>query len=225
MAPDPNIVRSVPFFRFLDDGSMKRLLGKCVYTHFQPGQIILSHEEETTDVLFLIEGQARVNIYSATGRRVSFREIKAGAVFGELSAIDAQPRSATVEAVDACSAVKMQREVFFRALETEPEFMKALMIHLAQQVRALTSRVFEFSTLAVRNRVQAELLRMATRSGRISPTPTHEDIASRISTHREAVTRELSRLEAIGLLAKDGRALQIKDMEALRRLVDEISDE
>jgi CRP/FNR family transcriptional regulator, cyclic AMP receptor protein len=217
-------LKTVPFFQHLEDASIRRVLGKSVHAHFEPGQTILGHEEKTTDVLFLINGVARVNIYSAGGRRVSFRDMKEGAIFGELSAIDAQPRSATVEAVTDCSAVKMPREEFLRALAQEPEFMKAVLRHLAQQVRTLTSRVFEFSTLAVRNRVQAELLRMATTTGEIVPAPTHEDIASHISTHREAVTRELSRLETMGLLVREGRALRITDMKALRRLIDDVSE-
>ena len=45
----------------------------------------------------------------------------------------------------------------------------------------------------------------------ISPPPTHEEIASRISTHREAVTRELARLEEMGLIAKESRVLRIKE--------------
>jgi CRP/FNR family cyclic AMP-dependent transcriptional regulator len=218
-------LRTVPFFQHLNDASLKRIFGKSVHAHFHPGQTIIGHAEKTTDVLFLISGQARVNIYSASGRRVSFRDIREGAIFGELSAIDEQPRSATVEAISTCSALSMRREEFMRALEEEPEFMKALLRHLAHQVRMLTSRVFEFSTLAVRNRVQAELLRMATANGEIVPTPTHEDIASRISTHREAVTREFSRLEARGLLVRQGRALRITDMTALRRLVDDLSED
>ena len=218
-------LRAVPFFQHLDDASLKRILGRSIHAQFHAGQTIIGHEEKTTDVLFLIGGRARVNIYSAGGRRVSFRDIGEGAVFGELSAIDGQPRSAAVEAINSCSAVKMRREDFLRALEAEPEFLRAILRHLTHQVRTLTSRVFEFSTLAVRNRVQAELLRMANSSGDIIPVPTHEDIASRISTHREAVTRELSRLEGLGLLARQGRALRITDVKALRRLVDDISDD
>src|SRR4026208_900229 len=96
---DLKAVGTIPFFNSLNDASIKRLLTRSVLAHFQPGQIILGHEDNTTDVLFLIEGQARVNIYSASGRRVSFRVIRKGSIFGELAAIDGQPRSATVEAV------------------------------------------------------------------------------------------------------------------------------
>src|SRR5262245_6043004 len=93
-------LRTVPFFQQLNDASLKRILDRSVHAQFQPGQDMIGHEERTTDVSFLIAGQARVNIYSASGRRVSFRDIRKGAIFGELSAIDGQPRSAAVEAVD-----------------------------------------------------------------------------------------------------------------------------
>jgi len=102
---------------------------------------------------------------------------------------------------------------------------------LTKQVRRLTSRVVEFSTLAVRNRVQAELLRLAgalppgANAAMLSPAPTHAEIASRISTHREAVTRELSWLEERGIIAKEGRTLRLKDLGKLRMLAAEDSDD
>jgi CRP-like cAMP-binding protein len=226
---DLQIFRGMPFFAALAEESIIGLIKQCNRSMFQSGQIIIGHDERTCDVLFLMSGQARVNIYSASGRRVSFRDMSKGAIFGELSAIDGQPRSASVEAVTSCSAAIMPRGAFIRSLEEQPEFMLAVMRHLTQQVRRLTERVFEFSTLAVRNRVQAELLRMAGQDNSnvavISPAPTHEEIASRISTHREAVTRELSRLDAMGLVTKQGRALHITDLRTLRRLVEYVSDD
>ena len=96
---------------------------------------------------------------------------------------------------------------------------------LVMKIRALTTRVYEFSTLAVSNRIQAELLRlasMAARDGkcvRISPVPTHTEIASRVSTHREAVTRELTRLSRIGLIERERNALLVKDVERVAEIV------
>jgi hypothetical protein len=75
--------------------------------------------------------------------------------------------------------------------------------------------------------VQAELLRLAgdvtAKEALLSPAPTHAEIASRISTHREAVTRELAWLEEKGFLAKQGRALRITDLEGLRDLVQNLA--
>jgi len=55
----------------------------------------------------------------------------------------------------------------------------------------------------------------------LSPAPTHEEIASRVSTHREAVTRELAWLEAQGVVEKAGRTLKITDLERLGNLARE----
>ena len=228
---DLRSLRSIAFFSDLDDATLAAVGAACRTRKFPARQVMIGHKDQSFDVLFLLAGLARVSIYSAGGRQVSFRDIRPGAIFGELSAIDGHARSASVECVDPCTAVIMPRQAFLQALAEHPPFMMAVMRHLTAQVRNLTERVFEFSTLAVRNRVQAELLRLAgnpaspAREAVLSPAPTHADIASRISTHREAVTRELNRLEHEGILAKEGRTLRIRDLARLRRLIEEFSGE
>jgi len=218
--------RRIPLFADLHQDALHALSKLSHHQNFLAGEMMIGHQDQSFDVLFLISGHARVNIYSSTGKRVSFREIREGAIFGELSAIDGHPRSASVEAITACSAVVVPRQAFLKTVREEPVFMLSVMVHLTTVIRLLTERVFEFSTLAVRNRVHAELLRIAGDVGggneaRLSPPPTHEEIASRISTHREAVTRELARLEEMGLVAKESRVLRIKDLAALHRLLEQ----
>jgi CRP/FNR family transcriptional regulator, cyclic AMP receptor protein len=87
-----------------------------------------------------------------------------------------------------------------------------------------SARIYAFSSLAVIDRVHGELLRLGREAGPIcnqaiiDPAPRHVDIANRISTHREGVSRELSQLTRMGLLERRGKALVIKDMAALERL-------
>lgn len=200
---------------------------QCSWRNFHTGNLIIGQHDVSREVLFLVSGLARVNIYSLSGKRVSFRDVRPGAVIGELSAIDDHPRSADVEAIDDCWLFIMPQSVFAAAINNYPSVSKALLLHLARQVRGLTERVFEFSTLAVRSRVRAELLRLAERqsingeTAVLSPAPTHTDIASRISTHREAVTRELNRLEKLGMIERQGRALRIIDIRILKALVED----
>ncbi|HEY8276660.1 MAG TPA: helix-turn-helix domain-containing protein, partial [Methyloceanibacter sp.] len=79
--------------------------------------------------------------------------------------------------------------------------------------------------------IQAELLRLANlapqegNSARVASAPTHSEIASRISTHREAVTRELNRLARLGLIERKGNALVVKDVRRLAAMVHEITGE
>lgn len=224
-------LRSIVFFSDLDERAFSGLAALCYRQTFQPGESIISHlDDRKLDVLFLLSGRARVNIYSSGGHKVSFREITPGAIFGELSAIDGEPRSATVEAIEPSSIAGMPRHVFQAALCDHPEFMAAVLKHLTKQVRSLTARVFEFSTMAVRNRLHSELLRMAVaqqtgNEATLSPNLTHDEMASRISTHREAVSRELSRLEEQGLIVKRGRQLHVADIGKLRSLVERSAED
>ena len=100
-----------------------------------------------------------------------------------------------------------------------------------RNVRSLTKRVYEFSTLAVNNRIQAELLRLASlapregKGARVNPAPTHAEIASRVSTHREAVTRELNRLARIGIIERQTGALIVRDLERLAAMLHEMTGE
>lgn len=218
-------LRAIAYFKSLGDAAFTELAQQCAIREYGALELIIGHNDETFDVLFLLEGLARVSIYSADGQRVAFRDVAAGTIFGELSAIDGHPRSASVEAVEPCVAAVMRRPQFLAAMANHPEFTMAVATHLTAQVRVLTRRVFEFSTMAVRQRLWAELLRLAEAAAQgkqhalLSPPPTHAEIASRISTHREAVTREFAWLEAQGFILKEGRALKVPDLEKLRGLV------
>ena len=113
----------------------------------------------------------------------------------------------------------------------EPSVAIATLRHVVAHVRRLSERVFEFSTLAVRNRIHAELLRLAREVSQehsqvaLSPAPSLSDIADRISTHREAVSRELSRLKGIGLLRRERSNLVITNVGKLSELVSEAKGE
>jgi len=55
----------------------------------------------------------------------------------------------------------------------------------------------------------------------VSPAPTHAEIASRISTHREAVTREPNELARAKLIEKRGNDLIIHDIAMLESMVED----
>jgi CRP-like cAMP-binding protein len=159
---------------------------------------------------------------------VSFRDIGAGDFFGEVAAIDGAPRSADVVALESTLLAAMPPAVFRRLLREEPAVAERMLLRLVGLVRALSERVIDLSTLGVQNRIHAELLRLAREAGisgnaaRIDPAPKHTEIASRVSTYREQVTRELSALVKLGVLERGEHALVVRDVAALERLVEEV---
>jgi CRP/FNR family transcriptional regulator, cyclic AMP receptor protein len=218
-------------FEGLSIAELRALEQRCRFRRYERDVTIVDYLENKTDVFFIVRGQVRVTIFSGTGREVAFRDLDAGELFGELSAIDGKPRAANVIALTECVLASMSESTLWDILHRHQSVADAMLRRLTSNVRALTERVFEFSTLAVRNRIHAELLRLARqndkgmRSVKITPMLTHAELASRLSTHREAVTRELTELARLGLIERKGNDLVIPDVEALERLVAHVDRE
>lgn len=229
--PDRRALRRNSMLSDLSDDALGAVEQLCVWRRYVAGEEIVGYQDEGDDVYFVISGQAKVKIYSTGGREVGFRDLGPGDMFGEFAAIDGAVRSASIEAYADCVVAVMQSPDFVALITHESDASLAMMKHFVKQLRTLTLRVFEFSTLAVNNRIQAELLRLAREAGesvdgdpnvvRISRPPKHSDLAGRISSNREAVTRHLSHLNRIGVLEKVKGAWVIKDMARLEAMVRE----
>lgn len=190
---------------------------------FSRKQVIMTEGAEDTDVFLLLAGRLQFSLISPQGREVILREMGPGEMFGELSAIDGQPRSTNVVALEDSRLAQMSAGEFAAMLGEVPDAGLWVAQQLAQRIRNLTDRAFELATLPVASRVQAELLRLVREAAtdgadtvEIRPMPTHADIAARVGTSREAVSRELGLLAQEGLLAQSGRTLRIGSIAALR---------
>ncbi len=208
--------------------ALEELARQCRWRRFEARQRIFSRETKDQDVYLIVSGRVRIAAFSAGGQQVTYRELPEGSWFGDLSAIDGQARSADVDALEDTLLAAMAPAVFRRLLHEHPVVCDRMLHRLVTLIRDLSERVFDFSTLGVQNRVHAELLRLAREAGvsanmaRIEPAPKHADIASRVATYREQVTRELSALGKQGLLLRAGSALVVPDVRRLEQIVGEV---
>ncbi len=202
-----SIFKRFEVLKTLADDALDDLVAASSWISVPPGKQIVLANEPSSDVYFVVKGKVKVLLYSAQhGKPVLFATLGAFEMFGEVAAIDGMPRSATVEAEGDCILAILPREQFLRFINAYPAFAFAVMKQLTAQVRRLSDRVFEFSTLGVQARVYAELLRLAVLAGEengqvlLAPAPLLLDLAARVSTHREAVSRVISRLQEDGIL-------------------------
>ena len=224
-------LKGITIFAHLPCDALERIQRCCFWRNYEQGESIIQYLDGSDDVFFITAGQARVTIYSSAGKAVSIGELGAGDVFGEYAAIDHRPRSASVEARTNCVVASMHAADFLELLQDQPTVTLGLLMQLVRKTRAVTRRVYEFSTLHVNNRIQAEVLRLANlapregKRARIAPAPTHFEIASRVNTHREAVTRELNRLSRLGIIERRGGTLLVRDIDCLTQMVHDVIDE
>jgi CRP-like cAMP-binding protein len=220
---------SVPLFRSLERRDMQRIEASCVLFRVAAKEWVVDYQAQDTDVFFVLQGQVRV-VVSTAGRETILRDIQAGEFFGELAALDLKPRSAGIIAVTDATLVRMPSPAFRQAIHRHPDICDQVLAVLVREIRTLANRANEMSGLSMKPRLWAELLRLARASPTapeervISPPPTHAELAARVSSHREAVTRELSALERAGLVARRRGAIVLLDADRLRRMVAEATE-
>jgi CRP-like cAMP-binding protein len=129
----------------LSEDSLEQIQRRCSWRRYEPGEPIVEHLDRSDDVFFLMSGEARVIIYSLTGKVVSFRDLGPGDLFGEYAAIDGRPRSASVEARTSCLVALMPAAAFRELVQSEPAVTQALLRQLVAELRRLSTRVYEFS--------------------------------------------------------------------------------
>jgi CRP-like cAMP-binding protein len=164
----------------------------------------------------------RVSYVSEDGKEISLADIGAGDCFGEFSVIDGGRTAASVIATEDSRIASITRPRFEELLGENRPFVQALLRHLVTKIRQRTKRIIQFSALSVNLRVRAELLRLAKPDdmdqdrGTIAHPPTQSELATFISSHREAVAREIAVLRRQGLITTGEDGLVIRSLSKLR---------
>jgi len=188
-------------------------------------QVVLGEGFEGADVYLIDSGRMQVSLFSNQGRETILREMGPGQVFGELSAIDGQPRSANVTAVEDSVLWHMSGREFIDFLRDTPDAGQWMTWLLSMRVRDLTVRILELTTMPVNTRLHCALIRLGRIVDKGSDTavidsfPTHPVLAARLGTHREAISRELSQLQKDGILKKVGRQMHILSVDRLQKMI------
>jgi CRP-like cAMP-binding protein len=218
-------LEKIGLLRSLDPKNIAVLDRRCLWRHAQAKEWLLEQDDVGTDIFFLTSGVVRVLITPAPDREVILADINAGGYFGEMAAIDGQPRSAGILAITDATIACMPAPVFREILHNHPDVAEQLLKHLVARIRTLDQRINEFSSMHVKHRIYAELLRRSRtdptdqKRAVVSPPPVHSDIAARVSTRREMVARELKALERSGLLSKRRGAFVINNVPALLQML------
>lgn len=197
------------------------------WRRFDPEEILVDFDDPSTDVYFLLSGDVRVLMRTASGKEVILDDMRSGELFGELAALDGVKRSANVTALTRGEACVMPASVFKELIFANEPVADRLFCVLSSRIRELNSRLVEQAVLDLRHRLYAELLRLSVPRGpegkerAISPPPFHHDLAARIGCRREQVTREFTALTEEGLIERTRGALVLLKPATLEERVAE----
>ncbi|NQU62609.1 MAG: Crp/Fnr family transcriptional regulator [Rhodospirillales bacterium] len=186
------------------------------------GSEIVSRGDTRDEVFFLFTGSAQVINYSDMGRVVAYASLGPGDLFGELTAIDGKPRSATVIARTPCTVGTLPGEKFMQLVTKYERPASILLRRLAGIIRSTDERIEALSLMDAEQRVCLELLRYLEPDPgsmdrfRVYPAPSHVEMAHTIGVTRQTVARIFSRLAKDQVVEREGKVLYIRDHGKLK---------
>jgi len=154
-------LRKCVFLEGLEEGVLSELAAKAETVRFASEETIVTKGDPGSTMYFIISGEARVH-----DGEVTLAVLNSGDVFGEMSVLDSEVRSASVKSESDCLLLSIKRDVFYEALSTDPDAFKAVIHAVLQREREIIQEIKMRSTkllsyekeMEIGRRIQADFL-------------------------------------------------------------------
>jgi CRP/FNR family cyclic AMP-dependent transcriptional regulator len=196
------VLEQVPLFSGLGVSDLKAIEHQASRKRYRRKTIIIEHGDEANTLYFLVSGRVKIYVVGDDGKEIVFGEKGPGSYVGELALLAGGKRSASVQTLEDSDFLVLTQDSFNRIIAEHPEIALVLLRDLARRACDLSDDVSAFALLDVYGRI-AKLLETnaVDESGRlITGRLTHQDIADRVGSSREMVSKILKDLRVGGYI-------------------------
>lgn len=212
----------VPIFAGLAENELAFLTQHAVPRRYAAGETVFAEGEPCLGLYVVESGHIRIFKSSSGGREHVLSVDGPGSSVAELPVFDGGNYPASVAAIEEATLLFISKQDFQALCLSHPQVALKVLRVVGARLRRLVGIIEELSFTTVRHRLASYLLRQARKEGKrrnngveiLLPANNHE-FAAQIGTVRELVSRNLSRLQAEGVLEVDGRSVFIRDLKAL----------
>jgi CRP/FNR family transcriptional regulator len=220
-------LRRIPIFETLSERNLELLGGLLSRREVDKGETLYREGQPCERFIIVVAGRFNVLKTSADGREKVVAEILPKHHFGLAEIITGHRSGATVEATEDSVVLTLLKEDFVRTLLENPRMSFQLMQTMAATIIDLSDQIQEVSFERVSVRLARLLMELADREGSeetdhvlIQHKYSHQELARRLGTSRETVTRMLKRFKEMGLISMAGRRLVVEERDGLTDVVD-----
>jgi CRP-like cAMP-binding protein len=229
MATDKvSALKKTALFGGLDESELSALAERAIEQRLVPGELLFVAGEEARGLYVIVEGAVRAFRESLDGREQVIHVERAGATIAEVPMFDDGTYPSTVAAEEDSLILFIDKRDVRKLCLRHPNIALATLKLLATRLRRCAELVESLSLHEVDERLARLLLDEARARGRRSGKEvvfelvlTNQQIAARIGTVREVVSRALSRLQQNELIVVNGRVVTIPAEEALQAFAGE----
>jgi CRP/FNR family transcriptional regulator, cyclic AMP receptor protein len=191
---------------------------------YRAGATLFQEGDLSDWVVLVTAGRVKVSVTTADGKEVVLGVCSAGDLLGELSAIDARPRSATATSIEPVDACVVPGEEFRAFLAGSPQASLMLLRAVSNRLRDSDRRQVEFIGFDSIGRAATRIAELAERFGVALPDGsihidiplTQEELAGLTGTSREAIGKALQLFRRRGWITTGRRSITVVDVEGLR---------
>ncbi len=219
---DLELIRRVPLFATMTADQAAILSEALSKRRFKRGEHIVQQGEKSDALYIILAGRARVVMADNKGREVILATVRPGDYIGELSLIDEEPHSASVEAEVQTDVFVLRRSEFNRCLESNGSMGHSIMQCLSRRLREATRKIGSLALMGVYGRVADVLLGGAVAvegsAMMICEKISRQDIAKMVGASREMVSRVMREFEEEGFIqTREDGSILVSERHALPR--------
>jgi CRP-like cAMP-binding protein len=214
----------------LSQPELQMLSARTVRKLFSAGELLFSEGEPCNGLQIIARGKVRIFKTSVNGREQVLAVNVPGESIAEVPVFDGGPYPASAVAIEDTEIAFISRRDFNAYCLEHPEVSLKVLTVVGARLRRLVGIIEELSFTTIRQRLIATLLKLAQSEGKKTARgiefqlpASHQELANQLGTVRELISRNLTRLQAEGLLDVDARQIVVKDIKGLSALLDTMS--
>lgn len=232
--PKPDLVstlRRLPLFTDLSDRELALIAENVSRLRYEESATIFSEGDPCHELLMVEEGAVKIVKSAPDGREQLIGIERRGNSLAEVPVFDGGRYPASAEATSTTVLLRLPADNFRKICLQNPELALKVFKVLGHRLRHLMSLVEELSFSTVRGRLISHLLRLADDTGhqtargiQFDLLENNEELAARLGTVRELISRNLGRLHGAGLIEMNRRTIRLPNPAALRDEINRKND-
>lgn len=208
---------AIELFAVLPEAEREHLAKLAVIRRFEAKESLFEEGAPCEGIWVVASGSVRIYKFTPGGRQIVLAVQEAPATVAEVPVFDGGPYPATVITQEPTEAMLIRKDDFIACCRRNPELTLKLLNVFSSRLRHLVGFVERITFGSIRQRLALAVLEMADAAGAtaFAMPETHEDLANRLGTVREVVSRNLGRFQSEGLIRLHRRDLQILNRDGL----------
>jgi CRP-like cAMP-binding protein len=209
----------IALFGALSDAEVSVLAQRAVERRFSPDEMLFWEGEPCAGVFLIVEGSVKIFRTSTGGRELMLAIESAPSSVAELPLFDGGPYPASVRAVEPVVSLFINKNDFQQVCRQYPDVALKVLAVVGKRLRHLVRLVESITFGSVTQRLARLLLDTSKglSSEAFNLPVTHQELASRLGTVREVISRNLARFRADGLIRMQEHQVQILNRAKLEQ--------